>query len=249
MKRLKILFIACLCTFGVLGFSGCKQEEQPNVQVSKTQVSSENKDSGDKNSKVSVEATETTEVTEIETSKPGLFEKIEESLVPATSDNIVDMGGNATSEQMSKVDRISDDEKKYEVGSVTRAQAFLDKIRGSKRYVFTCGDIKITRNGDDYYIDKEDVLKIGGKTYVSGVESDTNYDDKLADAYAGLYNFSVKNIIKSVVGYEVYKIDDKVYKVTFRENGISIICDDVQVDMGLREPDRDDLKALVLRGE
>ena len=47
----------------------------------------------------------------------------------------------------------------------------------------------------------------------------------------------------------MYKIDAKVYKVTFRENGMSIICGDEQVDMDLREPDSDDLKVLRFRGD
>lgn len=232
--------IVVLLILGIVGVTGCNNQEQPKVQASKTQVSSVNSID---------ESSEVKESTETETNKPGLFEKTEESLTPVASDNVVDMSGGATSEQMSDVDRSNDDEKKYDVGDITRAQEFLDKIKDSKKYVFTCGDIKIIRNGNDYYIDKEDVLKIKGKTYVSGVESDANYDDKLADAYAKLYNFSTGNLTKSVVGYEMYKIDDKVYKVTFRENGISIVCDDEQVDLDLREPDKDDLKALVLRGE
>lgn len=232
--------IAFLLLVGMTGVTGCNKKEQPKVQASKTQVSSVNSID---------ESSEAKESTEVETSKPGLFEKAEESLTPATSDNVVDMSGSATSEQMSDVDRSNDAEKKYDVGDITRAQAFLDKIKGSKKYVFTCGDIKITRNGNDYYIDKDDVLKLKGKTYVSGVESDANYDDKLADAYAKLYNFSTGNLTKSVIGYEMYKIEDKVYKVTFRENGISIICGDEQVDMDIREPDKDDLKVLVVRSD
>lgn len=240
MKKGLVAILALLCMLGVAGCN--KEEEKPKVQASKTQVSSVNS--------VSEESSKINESAEVsETSKPGLFEREEQSLSPVTSDNVVDLGGDATSEQMSDIDRSNEDEKKYDVGDTTRAQAFLNKIKSSKKYVFTCGEVKITRNGNDYYIDKDDVLKLNGKTYVNGKESEENYDDKLADAYANIYNFGTESLTKSVVGYEMYKIDDKVYKVTFRENGISIICDNEQVDMDIREPDADDLKALVLRGE
>ena len=237
---MKKWIIAVLAMISILAVSGCNKEEQPKVQASKTQVSSVNSIS-EENSK------ETTQISE--TSKPGLFEREEQSLSPVTSDNIVDMSGGATSEQMEDVDKSDADEKPYDVGDITRAQEFLNKIKSAKKYVFNCGEIKITRNDNDYYIDNEDVLKLKGKTYVGGKESEENYDDKLADAYADLYNFSKDKLTKSVVGYEMYKINDKVYKVTFRENGMSIICDDEQVDMDLREPDSDDLKVLRLRGD
>lgn len=240
MKRGIIFLVALLC---ILPLAGCKKEEGSKVQVSKTQVSSVNS--------VSEQNSKTNENTEVstETSKPGLFEREEQSLSPVTSDNIVDMSGGATSEQMEDVDKSDADEKPYDVGDITRAQEFLNKIKSAKKYVFTCGEIKITRNDNDYYIDNEDVLKLKGKTYVGGKESEENYDDKLADAYANLYSFSKGNLTKSVVGYELYKIDGTVYKVTFRENGMSIICGDEQVDMDLREPDADDLKVLRLRGD
>lgn len=237
---MKKWIIAVLAMISILAVSGCNKEEQPKVQASKTQVSSVNSIS-EENSK------ETTQVSE--TSKPGLFEREEQSLSPVTSDNIVDMSGGATSEQMEDVDKSDADEKPYDVGDITRAQEFLNKIKSAKKYVFNCGEIKITRNDNDYYIDNEDVLKLKGKTYVGGKESEENYDDKLAAAYADLYNFGKDKLTKSVVGYELYKIDDKVYKVTFRENGMSIICGDEQVDMDLREPDADDLKVLRLRGD
>lgn len=232
--------IIALILVGIFTISGCNKEEQPKVQASKTQVSSVNSIS-EENSKESTQVSET--------SKPGLFEREEQSLSPVTSDNVVDMSGSATSEQMEEVDKSDADEKPYDNGDTTRAQEFLNKIKSAKKYVFTCGEIKITKNGSDYYIDKDDVLKLKGKTYVGGKESEENYDDKLADAYANLYNFGKDKLTKSVVGYELYKIDDKVYKVTFRENGMSIICGDEQVDMDLREPDADDLKVLRLRGD
>lgn len=232
--------IIALALIGILTISGCNKEEQPKVQASKTQVSSVNSIS-EENSKESTQVSET--------SKPGLFEREEQSLSPVTSDNVVDMSGSATSEQMEEVDKSDADEKPYDNGDTTRAQEFLNKIKSAKKYVFTCGEIKITKNGSDYYIDKDDVLKLKGKTYIGGKESEENYDDKLADAYANLYNFGKDKLTKSVVGYELYKIDDKVYKVTFRENGMSIICGDEQVDMDLREPDADDLKVLRLRGD
>lgn len=237
MKKGIIILMALLC---IVSLVGCKKEEQPKVQASKTQVSSVNSIS-EENSK------ETKQVSE--TSKPGLFEREEQSLSPVTSDNIVDMNDGATSEQMEEVDKSDADEKPYDNGDITRAQEFLNKIKSAKKYVFTCGGVKIIKNGNDYYIDNEDVLKLNGKTYVGGKESEENYDGKLADAYANLYNFGKNKLTKSVVGYEIYKIDDKIYKVTFRENGMSIICDDEQVDMDLRDPDSDDLKVLRLRGD
>lgn len=237
MKKGIIILMALLCMVPLVG---CNKGEQSKVQASKTQVSSVNSIS-EENSK------EATQVSE--TSKPGLFEREEQSLSPVTSDNVVDMSDGATSEQMEEVDKSGADEKPYDNGDTTRAQEFLDKIKSAKKYVFTCGGIKIIKNGNDYYIDNEDVLKLNGKTYVGGKASEENYDDKLADAYANLYNFSKGNLTKSVVGYEMYKIDDKVYKVIFRENGMSIICGDEQVDMDLREPDSDDLKVLRFRGD
>ena len=236
MKRLTLAILLVFCLIGV---AGCKNDDD-SVQVSKTQVSSAN----------SINKSKEKESAQVsETSKPPLFEREEQSLSPVTSDNIVDMNGGATSEQQSNIEVSDKDEKPYNVGEKTRAQEFLDKIKESKKYVFTCGEVKITRNGDDYYIDEEDVLKIGGKTYIGGNETDNNYDNKLADAYANIYNFSKDNLKKSVVGYETYKIDDKDYRVTFREDGISIICDNEQVDMDFREPDADDLKVLRIRGE
>ena len=173
MKKGLVAIIALICMLGVAGCN--KGEEKPKVQASKTQVSSVNS--------VSEESSKINESAEVsETSKPGLFEREEQSLSPVTSDNVVDLGGDATSEQMSDIDRSNEDEKKYDVGDTTRAQAFLNKIKSSKKYVFTCGEVKITRNGNDYYIDKDDVLKLNGKTYVNGKESEENYDDKLADA-------------------------------------------------------------------
>ena len=136
MKRLTLAILLVFCLIGV---AGCNNDDD-SVQVSKTQVSSAN----------SINKSKEKESAQVsETSKPPLFEREEQSLSPVTSDNIVDMNGGATSEQQSNIEVSDKDEKPYNVGEKTRAQEFLDKIKESKKYVFTCGEVKITRNGDE----------------------------------------------------------------------------------------------------
>ena len=242
MKRGIIIFTALLCLFT---FTACnkgdnKQTEQKGSTTSQTSAS--NTDSQSQAADETAEAS--TEVEEV--SRPGMFEREEKSLSPVSQDNVIDLGNGATEEQVSNIEKSGVDETPFYLENSTRAENFLTEMKNSKNYVFTCGDVYIVHSGNDYYLQKEGYLRLNDKSYINGAETKDNYDDRLADSYANLYNFTKGNLKKSVVDYELYTVDGKEYRVTFHKDGISIINGNKQVDYDFREPTEDDLKLLKL---
>ena len=244
MKKAALLLFAILC---VASSTACnKPENKSDVSVPKTSVVSQGQQS---QGKTQEQTKEESDKSEVERHHPGMFEREEQSLAPVSKDNVVDIGGDATQEQTSSIEKPGVDETPYPITGKTRAEEFLDTMRTSKSYVFTCGDIKIVRNGDNYYLDKEGFLKLDGKSYLNGKLTEGNFDEQLADAYANLYPLNKSCLVKSVVDYETYEINGEKYRVIFRENGISIIYldKDVQVDFDMRTPDEDDMYVFRLR--